>query len=336
MLRLLIRRVAWSILILFAIATITFLLTRAVPADPASFLAGQNATAEAVASIRRQYGLDDPLATQYVRYLGDLVVHGDLGVALRTREPVREDIARYFPGTLELLVYSFAVYLALSFVLGGLAAYRQGGRLDGAIRLAAIIGTAVPVFWLGIGLQFVFFYKLGWLPLEGRLDIRSHAPATVTGFYTIDSLLAGDLGLLVNSLRHLMLPVTAVVLSLLAVGTRLTRASVASELREPYVRTARGKGLSEHVVLFKHVSRNALNPILTVTGVQFGYMVSWVIIVEVIFNWQGIGLYAFRSFEVFDYTPIMALTLVATFVFVVVNLVTDLLYPVIDPRIQRG
>jgi peptide/nickel transport system permease protein len=192
------------------------------------------------------------------------------------------------------------------------------------------------VFWLAIVLQFVFFYKLGWLPLEGRRSITAEAPPLVTGFYSIDSLLAGRLDLFVDVLRHLLLPVIAVVLSLLAVGTRLVRGIAAHELDEPYVRTARGKGLRSRTILFKHVLRNALSPILTVTGTQFGYMVSWVIIVEAVFNFPGIGLYAFQSLQVFDYAPLMALTLISTLVFIAINLATDLLYPVLDPRVKRA
>jgi ABC-type dipeptide/oligopeptide/nickel transport system permease component len=194
----------------------------------------------------------------------------------------------------------------------------------------------LPVFWIGAVLQLIFFYLLGWLPLGGRLGEVVMPPPHVTGFYTIDSLLAGQWGTFVDAIRHLVLPAAAIVLSLLAVGMRQTQAAVMQELGQHYVRTARGKGLSELRIALKHVLRNALNPILTVTGVQFGYMVSWVILVEVVFNWPGIGLYAYQSFQVFDYAPIIAMTLIATVVFLAVNLLTDIAYAIIDPRVRRG
>ncbi len=325
-------RLAWTALIVVAVATITFVLSRVVPADPAAFLAGQNASAETVARIRAQYGLDRPLLEQYLTYMTGLL-RGDLGESFRTRRPVAADLAEFLPATLELLVVSFAVYLVLSLVLGYVAARAQARWTDAFVRLATMIGTGIPVFWLGLTLQLVFFYHLGWLPLDGRYPIRDAPPPTVTRFFVIDSILALDWEALAATLRHLVLPVAAVVLSLLAVGVRLVRAALIEQYDQPYVRTLRGKGLSQSAILLRHVLRNALNPIITVTGIQFGYMISWIVLVEVIFNWPGIGLYAFKSFEVFDYAPVIALTLVATVVFAFVNLLSDLAYPIVDPRI---
>ena len=197
-----------------------------------------------------------------------------------------------------------------------------------------MLGTGIPVFWLGMALQFFFFYKLHWLPLSGRFPIRDIPPPTVTGFLLIDSVLAGDPSALWASLRSLVLPALTIVLNLLAVGTRLSRAALIEEFDKLYIRTARGKGVGPRAILYKHVLRNALSPILTVTTMQFGYMISWVILVEVIFDWPGIGLYAYQSFQVFDYAPVIALAIVSTAGFVLINLVMDLLYPVIDPRVR--
>jgi peptide/nickel transport system permease protein len=183
-------------------------------------------------------------------------------------------------------------------------------------------------------LQLVFFSYLGWLPLGGRIDIREAPPPTFTGFFTIDSILSGNVPLFLSTLKHLILPVVTIVLSQLAVGARLIRSSMLQELGKPYVRTARSKGLSERTVISRHVVRNALNPVLTMAGVQLGYLFAWIILVETIFQWPGIGLYAFESFGALDYSPIMALTLVGSFAFVVINLVTDLIYPMLDPRIS--
>ncbi|MGH1424268.1 MAG: ABC transporter permease [Pseudooceanicola sp.] len=327
------KRIAWGALVLALVAVTTFFLSRVVPADPAAFLAGQNASEETVARIRAEQGLDDPLPEQFWRYASGLV-QGDLGQSIRTRRPVAADMAQFLPATLELLAVSFVLYVALSLALALWAVRRPGGVADTIIRLVTMLGTGIPVFWLGMALQFVFFFKLQWLPLGARFPIRDVAPPDVTGFLLIDSLLAGSPQAFAASLSHLALPVATIVLNLLAVGTRMSRAALLDEGGRLYVRTARGKGLSQGQVLYGHMLRNAMIPILTVTTIQFGYMLSWVILVEVIFDWPGIGLYAFQSFQVFDYSPVIALALVSTFGFVVINLLADMLYPVIDPRVE--
>lgn len=327
------KRLAWGVLVLLLVAVLTFFLSRVVPADPAAFLAGQNASEDTVARIRAEYGLDQPLMIQFVRYLGGLI-RGDFGESIRTHRAVATDLADFLPATLELLIVSFVLYLVASFYLAVAAARRAGGWLDSSVRLGTMLGTGIPVFWLGMALQFFFFYKLHWLPLSGRFPIRDIPPPTVTGFLLIDSALAGDPSALWASLRSLVLPALTIVLNLLAVGTRLSRAALIEEFDKLYIRTARGKGLGPRAILYKHVLRNALSPILTVTTMQFGYMVSWVILVEVIFDWPGIGLYAYQSFQVFDYAPVIALAIVSTAGFVLINLVMDLLYPVIDPRVR--
>ena len=329
------RRILWGALVLLLVAVITFFLSRVVPADPAAFLAGQNASEETVARIRAEHGLDQPLLLQFRDYAAGLV-RGDLGESIRTRRPVAQDMAQFLPATLELLLVSFAAYLVLSLSLAILAVRRPGGAMDGAVRLFTMLGTGIPVFWLGMALQFVFYYKLQWFPLGARFPIREIAPPEVTGFLLVDCLIAGNLGAFVSALHYIALPALTVVLNLLAVGTRMSRAALLAERERLYVRTARGKGLSPRQVLFGHMLRNALSPILTVTTIQFGYLLSWVILVEVIFDWPGIGLYAFQSFQVFDYSPVIALALVSTFGFVVLNLLADLLYPVIDPRVEAG
>ncbi|MEP3326203.1 MAG: ABC transporter permease [Nitratireductor sp.] len=328
------KRLAWGVLVLILVAIITFFLSRVVPADPAAFLAGQNASEDAVARIRAEHGLDRPILEQFMLYAGGLI-QGDLGLSIRTRRPVAEDMAQFLPATLELLIVSFTVYVLLSLSLAILAVRRPGGPVDGGVRLFTMLGTGIPVFWLGMALQFVFYYKLQWFPLGARFPIREIAPPGVTGFLLIDCLIAGNWSAFVSALQYIALPAMTVVLNLLAVGTRMSRAALLSEREKLYVRTARGKGLGQGQVLFGHMLRNALSPILTVTTIQFGYLLSWVILVEVIFDWPGIGLYAFQSFQVFDYSPVIALALVSTFGFVVLNLIADLLYPIIDPRVDK-
>jgi peptide/nickel transport system permease protein len=327
------RRLAWGVLVLLLVAVITFFLSRVVPADPAAFLAGQNASEETVKRIRSEYGLDRPLAEQFVTYAVDLV-RGDFGQSIRTRRSVASDLMQFLPATLELLIISFILYFAASLSLAVAATKRPGGVIDSGIRMLTMMGTGIPVFWLGMALQFVFFYQLHWLPLGARFPIRDVAPPTVTGFLLIDSLIAGNGTAFLHSLQYLVLPSLTIVINLLAVGTRLSRAALIEEQSKLYVRTARGKGLGPRAILYKHMLRNALSPILTATTMQFGYMISWVILVEVIFDWPGIGLYAYQSFQVFDYAPVIALAIVSTAGFVMINLLMDVLYPVIDPRVR--
>jgi ABC-type dipeptide/oligopeptide/nickel transport system permease component len=329
------KRLAWALVVLFVVATLTFLLSHVVPADPAAFLAGQNASVESVARIAAKYGLNRPLGTQFLDYIGGLL-QGDLGYSMRTKESVALDLLHFLPATLELLLVSFVTYLVLSFGLAIAAVRKPRGVVDQTIRLATMLSSGIPVFWLGMALQFIFFYKLGLLPLDGRFPIRETQPHLHSGFLLIDSLIDGNFRDFWLALQSLILPSLTIVLNLLAVGTRLTRSSLVEEADKPYVRTARGKGLGPRSVLYKHVLRNALSPILTVTTMQFGYMISWVILVEVIFDWPGIGLYAYQSFEVFDYQPVIALALVSTAVFSLINLMMDLLYPLIDPRVRSA
>lgn len=321
------------VLILFCISVITFVLSRVVPADPAAFVAGMGATQSQVESIRKEMGLDKPLVVQYKDYMTG-ILHLDFGKSIRTRRSVSSDLKVFVPATLELNIISFAVYLVVAISLGLLAAVRRGGIVDLVVRFFATAGSGAPVFWLAMMLQLLFFAKLGWLPVGGRIGTRQMPPPHLTGFFTVDSLAAGDFSLFLSVLKHLILPVVTIVLSLLAVGTRLTRESVVQELSKPYVQTARSKGLTERRIIFRHVFRNAMNPVLTMASLQFGYLLAWTILVEAIFIWPGIGLYAYDSFAALDYAPIMALTLVITFAFVLINLVADLIYPLLDPRLR--
>lgn len=327
------KRLAWSILVVFVVATLTFVLSREVPADPAAFLAGQNTSAETIARIRSEYNLDKPIWFQYGSYMGGLL-RGDFGQSIRTKQPVGVDLRNFLPATLELLFSSFTLYFVACWVLAILAVRWHGKWLDSSIRVFTMLGSGIPVFWLGMTLQFVFFYELHLLPLGGRFPLRDTPPDTVTGFLLIDSLFAGDPSAFGAALQSLILPSLAIALNLLAVGTRMSRAALLTEYSKPYVRTARGKGVGPSRILYRHVLRNAVTPVLSATSIQFGYMISWVILVEVIFDWPGIGLYAYQSFEVFDYAPVVALAIVSTVVFLAINLVMDLLYPLIDPRIR--
>jgi peptide/nickel transport system permease protein len=327
------KRLGWMAVVLFSVTVITFGLARVIPANPAASVAGLGATQEQVDAIARQMGLDKPLTTQYFIYLKN-ILHLDLGTSIRTGASVTADLKTYLPATLELVVISFIVYLVLAVALGTLAAALRGSKIDGLVRLVSVVSSAAPVFWVALLLQMIFFAKLDWLPSGGRLEVVDTPPASITGFYTLDSLLHGDLALFGAAVQHLVLPVSAIVLSLLGVGVRLTRSSVSAELDQHYVRTAEAKGLSMRRIVLRHVLKNALNPFVSTAGIQLGYLFAWMILVETIMQWPGIGLYAFESFQALDYEPIMAITLVISALFVAINFVVDLIYPVLDPRIR--
>jgi peptide/nickel transport system permease protein len=330
-----VRRIVTMLVTIWVVVTAVFLFVRVVPADPARQAAGESATEAQVEEIRHLLGFDQPIFVQYRDYVADLV-HGDLGISVTSRRDVAEDVGAYLPATLELVLIAFAAYVTLSIAAGVLAATTRRRSVEVSVRFGAIAGMAIPVFWLAVMLQVIFFAWLGVLPLDGRLDIGAAPPPKVSGFYTLDSLLAGRWGTFWDAVRHLLLPVTALVLSLAALGTRMTRATMLRELDSDYVRFARAKGMPERTVVVKHALRNALNPVITLMGMQFGFLLGGTVLVEVIFSWPGIGLYAFRSFESFDYAPIQALALVSTIAFVLANFVVDLLYPVLDPRIRTA
>jgi len=328
------RRLVWALLLLWIVVTMTFLLFRVIPGDPATLAAGFGASNEQIAALRVEMGLDRPIQVQYADYIEGLA-HLDFGHSVRTARDVRTDLATFLPATFELVLISFVVYLGIAIPLGVWSAVHRGRFGDAAARGVSMVSSGIPVFWLAMLLQVVFFSMLGILPLGGRIDIRESPPPDVTGFFTIDSLIAGDWSLFWSVVRHLVLPVAAIVLAMIAVGLRMTRTSVVEELSSHYVRSARAKGVPERKVLRRHVLRNAINPVISMSGLQFGYLLSWVILVETVFQWPGIGLYSYNAFQSLDYEPIAALTLVISFFFILTNLVTDLLYPIFDPRLRN-
>jgi peptide/nickel transport system permease protein len=328
----LVKRLIWLVFVLLGISLVTFMITHVIPADPARLLVGPHAAPEEVAAIRRSMGLDDPLPAQYVRYIGGLL-HGDLGFSFTSRRSVRDDFGDYFPATVELTSAALFLIVVLGIPLGVLSAVYAGCLLDRAVRILCVGGVAMPLFWTGLLFQLVFFRVLGWLPADGRLDTQLSAPPRVTGLYTVDSLLNGNLSLFVNALQHLVLPSVALCLPSMALVARLTRTSTLEALGQDYVRTARSKGLRRSRVVIVHAVRNSLMPITTVLGLQTGFLLSGAFLVEVIFNWPGIGLYTLNAVLASDYNAIMSITLLVAAIYVLVNLVVDLLYSVLDPRV---
>ncbi|MEX2649629.1 MAG: ABC transporter permease [Alphaproteobacteria bacterium] len=330
-----VRRLALLVVVVVGMTLITFILTHVVPGDPARMLAGQHATLDQVEAFRRLYGLDRPLPEQYLIYMNGLL-KGDLGQSLTTRRPVLDDLRQFLPATLELTSAALVLVILGGIPLGVLAAVRRGKALDHVIRVVTVGGVSLPVFWLGIALQIVLYRWLGWLPIGGRLGIVDIEPARVTGMYTVDALIAGDTATFVSALVYLILPASTLAAGSLAVVTRMTRAASIEVLDANYVRTARAKGLFETVILRRHVLRNAMIPTMTVIGLQVGTLLAGNVLTEVVFNWPGIGLYAVNAISYLDYAAIMGVTVTISLVYVTVNLLVDIAYVVLDPRISYG
>jgi peptide/nickel transport system permease protein len=326
------RRLLLMLLVIFGMSVITFSLSRLVPGNPARLLAGPHARQEQVDALAERYHLTGPVLEQYAVYMGGLL-RGDLGLSVTTRRPVADDLAQFLPATIELTATAFLVTVLVGIPAGILSAARRGGMFDHASRLVSIAGVSLPIFWLGLVLQVLFYKHLGLLPIGGRLGTLDIAPERVTGFYLIDSLVAGDLDLFRSSFVHLILPALTLAAGSVAVVTRMMRASILETMGADYVRTARAKGLTEASLLRRHVVRNAFIPTLTVLGLQVGYLLAGNFLVESVFNWPGIGLYAIDAISNLDYAAIMGVTLVVSVVYVAVNLIVDILYVVLDPRI---
>jgi peptide/nickel transport system permease protein len=320
---------------MFGITLIAFLLTELVPGDPAAANLGNQALADpaAVATFRAHYGLDKPLPEQYWRYLTHLL-QGDLGQSQQSHRAVLTDLREYVPATLELAIVAILLSVLIGVTAGIISAVTRDRLPDQVLRVLSLAGVSVPTFWLALVAFYVFFYKLGWAPGSGRLSPDATAPHQVTGLFTVDALLAGNWSLFVNALRHLMLP--SLVLAVYTVGllTRFTRASILEVLGNDYVRAARAKGLPERTVILRHVLRPALVSLITVAGVAFGSLLSGAVLVEEVYSWPGLGQYAYTSAINLDLPAIMGVSLVVAFFFIVINLIVDLLYAAIDPRIR--
>ncbi|MDP9366103.1 MAG: ABC transporter permease [Chloroflexota bacterium] len=333
--RLIVRRLLFLVLVLFGLSVVTFALSHVVPGDPARLMAGPRASKSAVEKIRERYGLNDPLPVQYVDYVKG-VARLDFGDSFTSRRPVREDLQRYLPATVELALYAFLVSTALGVPLGVLSAVRRNRWPDHVARFVSISGLALPVFWLAIMAQFLFFGKLGWLPDGERLPIGVDPPRTITSLYTVDALLTGDWAVLRTALTHLVLPVAVLAYGSLAVITRMVRGGMLEVLNQDYIRTARAKGIGQRTVVVGHALKNALLPTVTSLGLQVGLLLSGAFLVEIVFSWPGIGRYAVEAIQRLDYNATMATTLIVALIFVLMNLVVDVLYLFLDPRISYG
>jgi peptide/nickel transport system permease protein len=319
---------------LIGVIIVTFLLTRVLPGDTAAYFAGPAASAQAIEEVRKQLGLDKPLPEQFVRYVVDLA-HGDFGKSLTTGQPVISDIESRLPASGELTLMGLTVAMLIAVPLGILAAVKQGSLIDHACRVIATAGVSLPVFFTGLLLIYVFYFKLGWSPPPlGRLDIFYSPPPTVTGFYLIDSLLAGDLEVFRAALSQLILPTATLAIFSLAPIARMTRASMLSVLASDFVRTARAGGLSSRTVILTYAFRNAMLPVVTTLGMVFSFLLGANVLVEKVFAWPGIGSYAVEALITSDFAPVQGFVLTMAVLYVMLNLGIDMLYGVIDPRMR--
>ena len=328
-----VRRLIFLVVVLFGLSLITFGLSRVIPGDPARLVAGPRASAESVELIRERYKLNDPLINQYVNYIKGVVTF-DFGDSTSSRRPVSSDLKQYLPATIELTLFAFVLSVLIGLPLGVISAVRPNSLFDVIGRIVSITGLAMPSFWLALMLQFAFFAKLGWLPDGQRLPSTTEAPGQITSMYTIDTLLHGDFGLFWTVLKHLIMPASVLAYGSLAVVTRMVRGGMLEVLNQDYVRTARAKGLTEQIVVVRHALNNALLPTMTVLGLQVGLLFGGAVLVELVFSWPGVGRYAVDAINRFDYNAIMGTTLMIAFIYVLVNLVVDVLYVIIDPRIS--
>lgn len=331
------RRLVLLPVLIIGITLLAFVVSHLVPADPLGMVLSERAmnNPEIVATYRARWGYDRPLPEQYLIYVGRLA-HGDLGDSIASQRPVLDDLIQFFPATLELTLAAMLFTIFMGVPLGVLAAIYRDRWVDHLARVLALIGVSVPVFWLGLLLLNVFYFHLNWLPGPGRLDSSLTPPPTVTGLYTVDSLLAGQWQTFRNAVAHLFLP--ALILGAYTMGavSRMTRSSLLDVLGQDYMRTAKAKGLSRGQQIMRHALRNALIPTVTIIGLAFGDLMSGAVLTETIFSWPGIGRYAVNAASFLDLQAIMGVTIVIATVYILVNLSADIAYGLLDPRIRLG
>lgn len=334
MLGLLARRLAAALPTLAGVVIVTFVMTRALPGDPAAYFAGPAATREAVEEIRRQLGLDQPLWVQFGAYLADLA-RGDLGVSITTGQPVAADIAQRLPASAELTLIGLLIAAGLGVPMGVAAALRPNSWVDHLCRIIATAGVSLPTFFTGLLLIYVFYYILGWAPAPlGRLDAFSSPPPQVTGFYLIDSALAGDGETFLGAAAQLVLPALTLGIFALAPIARMTRGSMLSVMSSDFIRAARAAGLAGSTVVVRYALRNALLPVVTTLGMVLSFLLGANVLVEKVFAWPGIGSYAVEALIASDYAPVQGFVMTMAALYVALNLAIDLAYQAIDPRVR--
>lgn len=327
-----IRRLLMLIPVLFGMSIIVFSIVRFIPGDPALTILGTKASPESIAHLRESLGLNQPFFVQYVNYLKDIVT-GDLGTSIRTNTPINEEIWTALAATAELTIVAMIFAVVIGLNAGIFSAWFRNTWFDYVVMVIALIGISMPIFWLGLMLQWKFAVDLGWLPTNGREDIRNPIHA-ITHFLLIDTLIQGNFSQFMAAFKHLLLPAVALGTIPMAMIARMTRSSMLDVMGSDYIRTARAKGQKMFWVVYRHALKNAFIPILTVIGVQSGLLLGGAILTETIFGWPGIGRYIYDAIQARDYPVIQSGILVIATIFVLINLIVDLLYAVFDPRIK--
>jgi ABC-type dipeptide/oligopeptide/nickel transport system permease component len=328
------KRLVTVIPTLIGVIIVTFLLTRVLPGDPAVYFAGPAATPQSIAEIRKNLGLDRSLPDQFIHYVNDRA-HGNFGNSLSTGQPVASEITSRLPASAELTFLGLFLAIGIAVPLGILAAVRQGSWIDHLCRVVATAGVSLPVFFTGLLLVYVFYFELGWSPAPiGRLDAFATAPRDITGFYLIDSLITGNFETFRAALSQLILPAFTLGIFSLAPITRMTRASMLAVLASDFVRTARASGLSGRTVILTYAFRNAMLPVVTTLGMVFSFLLGANVLVEKVFAWPGIGSYAVEALLQSDFAPVQGFVLTMAVLYVALNLMIDMLYTVIDPRVR--
>lgn len=332
------RRLLLLVPVLLGISVIAFVLVRVIPVDPAKIALGETALRReggqaTYEALRKEMGLDEPLYIQYFIYINQLL-HLDLGKSFTTSRPVLEDLLRRLPATAELVLFAVAISIIVGIPLGIICATKKDTWLDHIVRLSSLVGVSMPRFWSGLILLTVFWFSLGWAPAPtGRID-GNIVLINITGSFVLDSILSLNIPALASSLHHIILPAICLSTSTLAYVTRMIRSSMLESLTQDYIKTARAKGLSERVVIYKHALRNSIIPTITILGLQIGWLLGGTVVVEYIFSWPGVGRYAVESIGNADYVPIQGFMLMMCLVYVLINLAVDVSYSIFDPRIK--
>lgn len=327
-----IRRVLLLIPVLIGMTIVTFSIIWLIPGNPAQTILGEQASPQAIAELEEQLGLNNPFWVQYGDYIGSLVT-GDLGVSMRTNNEILTEIWPYLAATMELTLFAMIFALVVGINAGIISAWKQNSIFDYTCMIIALVGVSMPVFWLALMEQWIFAQELGWLPTVGRSNARDPIEA-ITHFYVLDTLLQGNFDQTVTALRHLVLPMIALGTIPMAIIARMTRSSMLEVLRSDYIRTVQAKGSGQLIVVYKHALKNAAIPVLTVVGLQTGALLGGAILTETIFSWPGIGRYIYEGISYRDYPVIQSGILIVATIFIFINLVVDLLYSAIDPRIK--
>ncbi len=335
MIKFILKRSVLMLGMLLGLLIITFSISHIAPGDPAALAAGEDATKEMIEQVRIEFGLDKPLIVQFYNYTTG-ILNGDLGKSILTTRDVSDDIGSYFAATFELVIYSMLFAIVLGIPLGVMSAVNQNNWIDNLIRFISSSAVGVPMFWLALMLQLYFGLILEWFPLGGRLDLMTDPPLSITGLYTIDALLTLKFGILGEALQRIVLPAIALSLPALASIIRVNRAEMLETLHQDYIVNARAQGISTGRIVGLYALRNAMLPTLAIIGLRFGWMLGGTLLIESVFDWPGIGLYAVNAAIYSDFEPVMAVTLLLGACFMLANFIIDIIYGFLDPRVLKS